>query len=436
MFSDKSFDYDAFRQSLGEQGYKSRYIPTNKTDYISQMIDNEVSLKIYLSSIKEYPLKSENIIKINELQQRGIFKNYGIVGLRDFPFNDNPANGVMQTCDPSRIKGELKVLDLQVEKMWKKSKTVPEKVKTLSFQAARLLSLQAFDDANKRAIKATLDHSIKKLIQDEGIKIDTSKVSWDCISSLSCKQAIHGNNLGKFSKEICKVYNLDDVQLKISDYEIPPYQIMAKTPSLDNLRINDNGIGVKWKEKELDLKNELKDSVLHKKLFTQDPNDKIMWVRPSYLNDRVDGGLIKESGFFKKASSFEKLLKPMTREKFLTTLKETEIPTHVKQKIAYTPLVSEIKHNASAAAQAAKIFPVTPLSDIKRTMGYIDIKEANYLETKNKLRETSMMTFGKEETLSRTQAETKTLSRSKTETKGLRERIQTETKRKTKGLAR
>ncbi|NQZ59849.1 MAG: hypothetical protein HRT88_20550, partial [Lentisphaeraceae bacterium] len=195
------FDWQEFKESLGEDNYKRLYIPTTEDDYLSQQISNTLKLGIFRETLS-YPVKSHEIIKINDIQQDGLFRYKGINGLRDFSLNDNPGNGTVQNSPPNRIKGELLLLDKQVELMWNKADNFNDKFKVLTFQSTRLLTLQAFDDANKRAMKEVMTSSLNKLMAEYNVPHVAQNLDLSGISSEALREAVHSNNIAGMCNEM------------------------------------------------------------------------------------------------------------------------------------------------------------------------------------------------------------------------------------------
>jgi hypothetical protein len=352
------FNWNTLKEEQGDK-YEKLYIPKTEEEYLSQMAINTIELGQYKESLS-FPVKSNEIIRINDIQQDGLFRYKGINGLRDWGINDNPATSFVQNSPPHRIKGELKILDKQIEVMWGNSKNFSDKFKVLTFQSARLLSLQTFDDANKRAIKEVMSSSMSKLMDEYKIPresyVSGKEPAWECISSLSIKDAVHSNNIAGMCNEMAALYDIDPSSLDISVHEIPPYQVQPKMDTLEMTRqdYKDITLPLCTEFSDLNIKKELNDAKLHDGLFENNPNAEMHWVRPSDLEDRLTPGqkndLKQESrGFLKKIlnknenlpKDLQKLTNPMTRQDYVGLLLDANISQSFKSQSGFKAMSAE-----------------------------------------------------------------------------------------------
>ena len=214
MFEDRKISFEEIKETHG--------LSISLSDYIESISDNALDVEKYLLR-KGSILKGPEIQKLHFLLNKNVAKDAGVInGKRHLPFFDK--EGKKDMVEGRRIFQELKLLDLQTEKLMKLAGTSKEeKIKVACFQAIRLFAIHPFNDANKRIVKLLIGNFLQK-----ELKL-TSKIPWKEIPQKVINQAVRGNNIGPFTKVICENYGLDYDPNKISDIELTSYKIYPDT---------------------------------------------------------------------------------------------------------------------------------------------------------------------------------------------------------------
>ncbi|MCM8526981.1 MAG: Fic family protein [Lentisphaeraceae bacterium] len=214
MFADRKVSFEEIKEIHG--------LNISLSDYIESVADNALDVEKYLSK-KDSILKGPEIQKLHFLLNKNVARDAGAInGKRHLPFFDK--EGKKDMVEGRRIFQELKLLDLQTQKLMKLAGTnKEEKIKVACFQAMRLFAIHPFNDANKRIVKLLIGNFLQKELQL------TSKIPWKEIPQKVINQAVRGNNIGPFAKAICENYGLDYDPNKISDIELTPYKIYPDT---------------------------------------------------------------------------------------------------------------------------------------------------------------------------------------------------------------
>ena len=214
MFADRKVSFEEIKETHG--------LNISLEDYVESIADNALNVEKYLSR-KGSILKGPEIQKLHFLLNKNIARDAGVInGKRHLPFFDK--EGKKDMVEGKRIFQELKLLDLQTQKLMKLAGTnKEEKIKVACFQAMRLFAIHPFNDANKRIVKLLVGNFLQK-----EMKL-SSKIPWKEIPQKVINQAVRGNNIGPFAKAICENYGLDYDPNKISDIELTSYKIYPDT---------------------------------------------------------------------------------------------------------------------------------------------------------------------------------------------------------------
>jgi hypothetical protein len=225
---------EELKVSLGEKAYSERYYPKTEKEYIQKFVDNMQVCHMEMESLKN-PIKSETLLDLHATMQSGITKRDQYNCGREAPFLFLPDGENNMVNTKEHVKKELDLMDKQTELLFKNAKTKEEKVRAALFQGLRWVGIHPANDGNKRMMKMIMNQTLSNL----GMSPSINK-KWDNVATEVFKQAIHGNNLSGFLKATEEIYGVD---LKVKEYEIPPFRLMpereSKNVSLENSRLHD-----------------------------------------------------------------------------------------------------------------------------------------------------------------------------------------------------
>lgn len=240
MFEDIPYDYEmAKKGDLFPEGL-------DELDYYRYQAKNQNAVYEFFESKGAY-LTSDDYITLHRLLNTGVNTAAGIIDgnrMNQFfltPFQDSNDPKVHNMVVGPRIQHEMKLLDYQLRDLKSKIKSKEDKIKYIAFQAMRLFSIHPFNDANKRNVKMLVRHFLEK-----ELGIDSHSVKWPKISDSIIAQAVKGDNIGPFAREICKIHGIDYDPEKLSQNEKSKYTIYPD-------------VGYKCKS----MDKELKDSMLY-----------------------------------------------------------------------------------------------------------------------------------------------------------------------------
>lgn len=365
MFADRELTFEELKEE--------KSLSLNEEEYIMQLSDNALTVEIALSS-KAAVLKTADCQQLHQMMNAKVDKCAGIInGNRHLKFFDK--NGKRNMADGARLKQELKLLDQQTDQLMKMAgNDKEEKIKAVCIQALRLFSIHPFNDGNKRIVKTMLRHFIEK-----EFKI-MKRSKWKTIPRKVINQAVRGNNIGPFAREVCAIYNIPYAAHKITETEISPYKIYPKTGS-----------------KTYSMKKELSNSLLRK-------GSNVTFQEPIISRDELKE-LGIESGFIKKNKVCEDLLSSRKTDSFLRKIKKYHAGGQLTGQQAETLVRKLITISDGAEGincdLATKKFLTTEVSDIKKAIKFYEKAE---VENQNK-EPLKKVSFNMDNELSRTEKE-------------------------------
>ena len=285
MFEDKEITYNDLQLAA--------HLNQSEDDYVMQVADNALSVEIALSR-KPSVLKARDCQELHKIMGHKIDENSGLInGNRHLPFFDK--KGKRDMADGKRLIQELKLLDKQTDELMKRAGQDPEeKVKAVCTQAMRLFAIHPFNDANKRMVKLMISNFMEK-----ELKLKVSEIpQWKEISRKVINQAVRGNNIGPFAREVCDLYGINYDPKKITEVELSAYKIYPDTG-----------------KKTYSLKEEMKRSVLRK-------GHKVSYKEPVITRQELKVLGIESKGLFRKNTTCEDLLVSEGTDSFLRKTKQ------------------------------------------------------------------------------------------------------------------
>lgn len=285
MFEDREITYKELRSDT--------QLNLSEDEYVMQVADNALALEIALNA-KPSILKSNDCQKLHRIMGRKIDENAGIInGLRHLPFFDK--KGKRNMADGSRLIQELKLLDKQTDTLMKRAGKDPEeKIKAVCTQAMRLFAIHPFNDANKRMVKLMLTNFMEKEFK---LKV-TQRPAWKEISRKIINQAVRGNNIGPFAREVCDLYGISYDPQKITEVELSAFRIYPDTG-----------------QQVYSMKEEIKRSTLRK-------GQQISYKEPIITRQELKLLGIESKGIFRKNPVCEDLLSSESSDSFLRKTKQ------------------------------------------------------------------------------------------------------------------
>ena len=222
------FEADITRDPFQEGRKSPHLLIHDRAQFFSQYRDNLVEGQAFLAQIDEPFLKFTQIRHLHRLLNQNLYSHAGkIEGLRYNPYFDD---GQSYFCMASghRLPVEVQLLDRQMETLLTHSQSAADKIRILAFQMLRVYSIHPFDDGNKRIIRSLAQH----FAQRSGIVAPIGLDNGVCISSTAITQAIKGENLGPFTKQLAENIHAEQIGIRPDSFaglEMSRFSILPVT---------------------------------------------------------------------------------------------------------------------------------------------------------------------------------------------------------------